>query len=49
MTLALIEMKSVILSLFRRFPDVRLAIDPRELAIDNTRLGGGVENVPLIW
>ncbi len=49
MTLALIEMKSVILSLFRRFPDVRLAIDPRELAIDNARLGGGVEDVPLIW
>jgi cytochrome P450 len=49
MSLAIIEMKSVILSLFRRFPEVRLAIDPSELAIDNSRLGGGVEDVPLIW
>jgi cytochrome P450 len=49
MTLARIELKAVFLSLFRRFPDLRLAIDPGELAIDNTRLGGGVEDVPLIW
>lgn len=49
MTLARMELKSVFLSLFRRFPDARLAIDPRELVIDNTRLGGGVEDVPLIW
>jgi cytochrome P450 len=49
MTLARMELKSVFLSLFRRFPDVRLAIDPSELAIDNSRLGGGVDDVPLIW
>jgi cytochrome P450 len=49
MTLARIELKAVFLSLFRRFPDLRLAIDPGELVIDDTRLGGGVEDVPLIW
>jgi cytochrome P450 len=48
-SLAQMELKSVFLSLFRRFPDVRLAIDPGVLRIDNSRLGGGVDDVPLIW
>jgi cytochrome P450 len=48
-SLARMELKTVFLSLFRRFPDVRLAIDPDQLQIDNSRLGGGVDNVPLIW
>jgi cytochrome P450 len=47
--LARMELKTVFLSLFRRFPNVRLAVDPDELQIDGTRLGGGVDNIPLIW
>jgi cytochrome P450 len=49
MSLAKLELKTVFLSLFRRFPNVRLAIDPAELQIDYSRLGGGVDDVPLIW
>jgi cytochrome P450 len=49
MSLAKMELKTVFLSLFRRFPDVRMAIDPADLNIDNTRVGGGVKKVPLIW
>jgi cytochrome P450 len=49
MSLARMELKTVFLSLFRRFPNVRLAIDPAELRIDNSRVGGGVDDVPLIW
>jgi cytochrome P450 len=48
-SLAKMEMRTVFLSLFRRFPNVRLAIDPDELEIDDTLIGGGVKNVPLIW
>lgn len=49
MSLARMELKTVFLSLFRRFPNVRLAIDPSELRIDNSRVGGGVDEVPLVW
>jgi len=49
MSLARMELKTVFLSLFRRFPEVRLTIDLAELRIDNSRLGGGVDHVPLIW
>ena len=49
MSLARMELRAVFLSLFRRFPDVRLAIDPHQLMIDDSRLGGGVDDVPLIW
>jgi len=48
MSLAKLELKTVFLSLFRRFPNVRLAVDPNELNIDNSRVGGGVKKVPLI-
>jgi cytochrome P450 len=48
-TLARMELKAVLLSLFRRFPNARLAVDPAELQVDNTRVGGGVDRVPLIW
>jgi cytochrome P450 len=48
-SLAKMELRIVFLSLFRRFPNVRLAIDPDELEIDNSLIGGGVKNVPLIW
>jgi cytochrome P450 len=49
MSLAKLELKTVFLSLFRRFPNVRLAADPNELQIDNTRIGGGVDDVMLTW
>ncbi|SFG47115.1 Cytochrome P450 [Novosphingobium sp. CF614] len=49
MSLARMELKSVFLSLFSRFPNVRLAVDPSELRIDNTRVGGGVDHVMLTW
>jgi cytochrome P450 len=48
-SLARLELRTVFLSLFRRFPEVRLAIDPDTLQIDNARIGGGVGHVPLIW
>jgi cytochrome P450 len=48
-TLARMELKTVFLSLFRRFPNVRLAVDPAELQVDNAHVGGGVDHVPLIW
>ena len=48
-SLAKLELKTVFLSLFRRFPNVRLAVDPDELEIDNSLIGGGVKDVPLIW
>jgi len=48
-SLAKLELKTVFLSLFRRFPKVRLAVDPDELEIDNSLIGGGVKDVPLIW
>jgi pentalenolactone synthase len=43
------ELKTVFLSLLRRFPNVRLAVNVDELQVDSTRLGGGVDDVPLIW
>jgi cytochrome P450 len=47
--LARMELKTVFLSLLGRFPNVRLAIDVNALQVDSTRLGGGVDDVPLIW
>jgi cytochrome P450 len=49
MSLARMELKAVFLSLFRRFPDVRMAVDPDTLEMDNYSVGGGVHDVPLIW
>jgi cytochrome P450 len=49
MSLARMELKAVFLSLFRRFPQVRLAADPAEMEVNNSRVGGGVDHVPLIW
>jgi cytochrome P450 len=49
MSLARMELKTVFLSLFKRFPNIRLADDPSELRIDNTRVGGGVDHVMLTW
>jgi cytochrome P450 len=49
MSLARMELRTVFLSLFRRFPDLRLAADPDSLEMDNYSVGGGVHDVPLIW
>jgi cytochrome P450 len=48
-SLARLELRTMFLSLFRRFPDVRLAVNPDALEIDNAHIGGGVHHVPLIW
>jgi cytochrome P450 len=47
--LARAELRIVFPSLFRRFPDARLAIDANDLKILGHRLGGGIDNVPLTW
>jgi pentalenolactone synthase len=47
--LARIELRMVLESLFRRFPDIRLAIDVDELQILKDRTGGGVGSVPVTW
>jgi cytochrome P450 len=49
MSLARMELKAAFLSLFRRFPNVRLATVPDSLAMNNYNVGGGVHDVPLIW
>jgi len=47
--LARIELRMVLESLFRRFPDIRLAIGVDELQILKDRTGGGVGSVPVTW
>lgn len=47
--LARTELRIVFESLFRRFPDIRLAIDADDLEIRNDRIDGGVKNVPVTW
>jgi len=47
--LARTELRIVLTSLFRRFPQVRLAVDVGELEILNDRTGGGVGDVPVTW
>lgn len=49
MSLARMELRSVFLSLFKRFSNLRLAVDPSELRIDNTRVGGGLDHLMLTW
>ena len=47
--LARLELRIVLESLFRRFPDLRLAVDVGELEIRKDRTGGGVGSVPVTW
>jgi cytochrome P450 len=49
MSLARMELKTIFLSLFKRFPTARLAVDADTLEMDNYSVGGGVHDVPLIW
>jgi cytochrome P450 len=48
-SLARTELRLVFPSLFRRFPDIRLACDASSLQIRNDRTGGGVDNIPVTW
>ncbi len=48
-SLARTELKIVFPSLFRRFPDIRLAEDLQHLTIRNDRTGGGVDRVLVTW
>lgn len=48
-SLARTELRTVFPSLFRRFPEVRLATDVSTLRIRNDRTGGGVDHLPLTW
>jgi cytochrome P450 len=48
-SLARMELRVVFPALFRRFPDIRLAIDVKDLEIRNDRTGGGVGRVPVTW
>jgi len=48
-SLARAELRIVFPSLFRRFPDLRLAVDPDELRIRSDRTGGGIDHVPVTW
>jgi len=48
-SLARTELRVAFPSLFRRFPDIRLACAIEELQIRGDRTGGGVDNVPVTW
>ena len=48
-SLARTELRIVFPSLFRRFPDLRLAIDVNELRIRSDRTGGGVDSILVTW
>jgi cytochrome P450 len=48
-SLAREELRIVFPSLFRRFPDLRLANDLGDYAIRNDRTGGGVDNILVTW
>jgi cytochrome P450 len=47
--LARTELRVVFPAVFRRFPDLHLAIDVGELQISAGRTGGGVGTVPVTW
>ncbi|MEV4601937.1 cytochrome P450 [Amycolatopsis sp. NPDC049253] len=48
-SLARTELRVVFSSLFRRFPNLRLAADVDELDVRGNRLTGGVSSVPVTW
>ena len=48
-SLARAELRIVFPSLFRRFPNVGLAVDPGDLRIRGDRTGGGIDHVPVTW
>jgi cytochrome P450 len=48
-SLARTELRIAFPSLFRRFPDIRLACHVAHLQIRGDRTGGGVDDVPVTW
>ncbi|WP_409179954.1 cytochrome P450 [Amycolatopsis sp. VS8301801F10] len=48
-SLARTELRVVFTTLFRRFPDLRLAVPVDELEVRANRLTGGVSQVPVVW
>ena len=48
-SLARAELRTVFKSVFKRFPDLRLAIDVGDFHISGERFGGGVDHVPVTW
>ncbi|MEV6896613.1 cytochrome P450 [Amycolatopsis sp. NPDC051372] len=48
-SLARTELRVVFSSLFRRFPNLRLAVDVDDLDVRSNRLTGGVSSVPVTW
>ena len=48
-SLARTELRAVFPSLFRRFPDLRLAMDVNELRIRSDRTGGGIDSLLVTW
>ncbi|MEU4672270.1 cytochrome P450 [Amycolatopsis sp. NPDC023774] len=48
-SLARTELRVVFSALFRRFPNLRLAVDVDELDVRSNRLTGGVSSVPVTW
>jgi cytochrome P450 len=48
-SLARTELRAVVASAFRRFPELRLAVDVNDLVIDETRVGGGVHELLVTW
>jgi cytochrome P450 len=47
--LARTELRIVFMALFRRFPDLQLAVDLDSLRLNDDRIGGGVSSVPVTW
>ncbi|WIX75842.1 cytochrome P450 [Amycolatopsis carbonis] len=48
-SLARTELRVVFSELFRRFPNLRLAVDVDDLDVRSNRLTGGVSSVPVTW
>jgi hypothetical protein len=34
---------------FRRFPELELAVDVADMRLNNDRIGGGVSSIPVTW
>jgi pentalenolactone synthase len=47
--LARTELRTVFPALFRRFPDMRLAVGLDDIAVRVNRVAGGVDRVPVTW
>ncbi|GAA5187597.1 cytochrome P450 [Rugosimonospora acidiphila] len=47
--LARTELRTVFPALFRRFPGLRLAVDPAEIEVRHNRLSGALDEVPVLW